>query len=74
MSRILSIDLGNKRTGIAVTDPMRIIATPLETSPTYKLIDFLRSYFSIEEVDEIILGYPTQLNNSDTDMTKMSGQ
>jgi len=70
MSRILGIDYGNKRTGLAVTDPLRIIATPLETVPTHMLIPFLTEYFSREAVTEIVLGYPTNLDQSDTDVTQ----
>ena len=70
MARILAIDYGMKRTGIAVTDPMRIIATALDTVPTEKLIDFLTGYFKKESVDQLVLGMPKRLNNQDTDMTQ----
>ncbi|MGF1635448.1 MAG: Holliday junction resolvase RuvX [Cyclobacteriaceae bacterium] len=69
MGRIICIDLGNKRTGIAVTDPFRIIATPLETVPTHTLRDFLKSYFSKEAVDVIVIGMPLKEDNSPTNMT-----
>lgn len=69
MSRILAIDFGNKRTGIAVTDPLQIIASPLETVPTHTLIEYLKAYFLSEDVEKIVLGYPTNLRNEDTDMT-----
>jgi len=70
MPRIIAIDYGKKRTGIAVTDPLRIIAMGLTTIDSEKLIWFLKSYFAKEEVSEIILGYPKNLNNTDTDITK----
>ena len=69
MGRILAIDYGLKRTGIAVTDPLRIIATALEVIDSQKLMEFLKSYFKKEQVDELVLGLPKKLNNQDTDMT-----
>lgn len=62
MSRILAIDYGRKRCGVAVTDPMQIIAGGLPTVPTHKLMDFLKDYCSREQVDIIIVGEPKQLN------------
>jgi putative holliday junction resolvase len=69
MGRILAIDYGLKRTGIAVTDPLRIIATALDVIDSQKLMEFLKSYFKKEQVDELVLGLPKRLNNQDTDMT-----
>jgi putative Holliday junction resolvase len=69
LGRILAIDYGLKRTGIAVTDPLRIIATGLDTVESQKLMAFLKLYFQKEPVDEIVLGLPKRLNNTDTDMT-----
>ena len=69
MARILAIDYGLKRTGIAVTDPLRIIATALETVETEKLINYLNTYFQKESVDQLVVGMPRRLNNEDTDMT-----
>lgn len=63
MGRILAIDYGRKRTGIAVTDPMQMIANGLETVPSHTIIDFLKSYFLKEKVDEVVVGYPKQMNN-----------
>ncbi len=63
MGRILAIDYGRKRTGIAVTDPMQIIANGLDTLPSHSVIEFLKSYFQKEKVDEVVIGYPKQLNN-----------
>jgi putative Holliday junction resolvase len=69
MGRILAIDYGLKRTGIAVTDPLQIIATALDTVPTTELIGYLEKYFSKEEVDLVVIGLPKNLNNQDTDST-----
>ena len=69
MARILALDYGLKRTGIAVTDPLRIIATALETVETEKLINYLIAYFQKEPVDQLVVGMPRRLNNEDTDMT-----
>lgn len=62
MGRILSIDYGRKRCGIAVTDPMRIIAHSLTTVPTAELPKFLENYFKEEEVDCVVVGEPVQLD------------
>ncbi len=62
MGRILAIDYGRKRCGIAVTDPLKIIANGLETVATHKLMDFLKEYTSREQVELIVIGHPTQLN------------
>ena len=70
MGRILAIDYGLKRTGLAVTDTQRIIATALETVPSSELLKFLKSYFQKETVDQLVLGMPKKLNNTDTDMTQ----
>src|SRR6478736_3157875 len=64
MGRILAIDYGTKRTGLAVTDPLRIIATALETS---RLLEFLKKYFKSEGVDGVVIGMPKQLNNQDSE-------
>jgi len=69
MGRILAIDYGLKRTGLAVTDPNRIIATALETVESSQLIAYLKNYFAKEPVDELVVGYPKNLNNLDTEMT-----
>ncbi len=70
MGRIISIDYGLKRTGLAVTDPFQIIATGLTTIPSPGLIDFLKTYFAKETVDEIIIGEPLNLDNSETHATE----
>lgn len=70
MARILAIDLGLKRTGIATTDPLQIIATALETVETSHLISFLQDYIEREPVERFVVGLPKKLNNEDTDMTQ----
>ena len=62
MPRILSIDYGQKRTGIAVTDEMQIIASGLTTIPTNTVIDFLKDYFAKEKVEVVLIGEPKQMN------------
>jgi len=69
MSRIIAIDLGLKRTGLAVTDPLKIIATALETIDSAKLLPYLQGYMKREPVERIVLGLPRRLNNEDTEMT-----
>lgn len=64
MGRILGIDYGKKRVGLAVTDMNRIIATKLATVSTSKIWEFLHTYFQNEKVDEVIIGYPLQMNNT----------
>lgn len=70
MSRILAIDYGKKRTGIAVTDPMQIIANGLTTVSTHTLMDFLMNYVQKEQVERIIIGHPKQMNNEDSENMK----
>jgi len=67
MGRILAIDYGRKRTGLAVTDMLRITANPLITVPTHTLFDWLADYFSKEQVDEVVIGHPRQLNGEDSE-------
>ncbi len=64
MARILAIDYGKKRTGIAVTDPLQIIASGLTTVETTKLFEFLKDYFKKEEVETIVIGFPFQHENT----------
>lgn len=71
MPRILSIDYGLKRTGIAVTDPLQIIATGLTTIESPRLINFLKDYFSKEPVERIIIGEPKNWDDSDTHATPL---
>ena len=70
MSRILAIDYGRKRTGIAVSDPLQIIASGLTTVPTHQLMDFLLNYIKQEQVECMIIGHPKQLNNEDSENMK----
>ena len=74
MPRILSIDYGLKRTGLAVTDPLKIIATGLTTVDSAGLIPFLRDYFSKEEVELILIGDPKNWDDSDTHATPLVEQ
>jgi putative Holliday junction resolvase len=71
MPRILSIDYGSKRTGIAVTDPLKIIATGLTGIHTKDLESFLIDYFKKEEVELVIIGHPTDMDDSDTHATPL---
>lgn len=68
--RLLALDYGSKRTGIAVTDPLQIIATALETVRTHLLLDFLEKYLEKEEVEAIVIGMPRRLDSSDTHNTQ----
>ncbi len=63
MGRILAIDFGTKRTGIAVTDELQIIASGLTTVATKDLIEFLKDYISKEQVELFVIGEPKQMNN-----------
>jgi putative Holliday junction resolvase len=71
LGRILALDLGKKRTGVAVTDPTQTIATPLDTVDTGELIGFLKKYMVAEPVDAIIIGYPLNLDGTPTDATPL---
>lgn len=64
MGRILAIDYGQKRVGLAVTDPDQLIANGLETIRAHDTMDFLKDYFEREEVELIVVGYPKQMNNT----------
>ena len=67
MGRILAIDFGRKRTGLAVTDILRITANPLLTIETKDLMDWLSDYFAHEPVDEVVIGHPTQMNGMESE-------
>ena len=69
MGRILAIDYGRKRVGLAVTDPLQIIATPLETVHSKDVIQYLKDYDKAENLEAIVLGMPMNLNNEPTDAT-----
>lgn len=70
MGRILAIDYGLKRTGLAVTDPLKIIANSLDTVATSDLVKYLENYFLKEEVEKVVIGLPKKLNNEPTHTTK----
>jgi len=72
LPRILAIDYGLKRTGLAVTDPLQIIATGLTTVPSKELIPFLKDYFNKEQVELIIIGEPKNLDDTDTHATPLA--
>jgi putative Holliday junction resolvase len=67
MGRILAIDFGRKRTGLAVTDSLRLTANPLITIPTHTLENWLKEYFDKEQVDEVVIGHPRQMNGEDSE-------
>ena len=71
MPRILEIDYSKKRTGIAVSDPLKIIANGLTTVDTKELFSFLKNYFETEQVDTVVVGLPKSLKNQDTDATPL---
>lgn len=72
MARILAIDYGGKRTGLAVTDPMQIIATGLATIESKELIPWLKKYFLSEAVELIVIGLPKNWDESDTHGTPLA--
>lgn len=71
MARIMCIDYGGKRTGLAVTDPMQIIATSLTTVETKELMPFLKNYFQQEQVELLLIGEPKNWDDSDTHATPL---
>jgi putative Holliday junction resolvase len=71
LPRILSIDYGSKRTGLAVTDPLKIIASGLAGIHTKDLESYLTEYFKKEEVEMVIIGHPTNWNDTDTHATPL---
>ncbi len=71
MPRIVALDYGGKRTGIAVTDPLQIIATALTTVPSKEIISFLKTYCEKEEVEQFVVGYPIGLKSEATDGTAL---
>ena len=74
MGRIIAIDYGTKRVGMAVTDPLRLIATPLKTVPTPEVLHFLKAYLAQEEVATFVVGMPKHLNNTASVMTGQVNQ
>ena len=66
MGRILSVDYGSQKSGLAVTDPLQIIVSGLDTVETKQLISFLQNYFRQEVVDKVVIGYPTHADGTPT--------
>lgn len=67
MGRILAIDYGKKKVGLAVSDPCRIIATGLQTIPSHEIFQFLGNYITHEVVDLFVVGHPKQMDNTDSE-------
>jgi len=70
MGRIIGIDYGTKRIGLAVTDPLKIFASPLVTVKTNEFYRFIEDYLKNEDIDEFVVGYPVQLNNMPSESVK----
>lgn len=64
MNRIVGIDYGRKRVGVAVSDPLRIFASALETVPSAKIIDYLKSFSQNEPIERFVVGYPVNMDNT----------
>lgn len=71
MARIIALDYGKKRTGIAVTDPLQIIATGLATVPSNELIGYIKNYIKQEPVEKVLIGYPLNFDETPTDATPL---
>jgi putative holliday junction resolvase len=70
MGRILGIDYGKKRVGLAVTDPLQIFASPLNTVNVQEFDSFINEYLMSEQIDEFVVGYPVQMNNRPSESVK----
>lgn len=70
MNRIIGIDYGLKRTGIAISDPLGIFASPVETVPSAKIIDYLKNYTSKEQIELFVVGYPINMNNTPSEAAR----
>jgi putative Holliday junction resolvase len=70
LGRIVAIDYGTRRTGLAVTDPGQMIASPIETVPTHELMSYLQAYFEKEQVDLLVVGHPLQMDHSESESMK----
>jgi putative Holliday junction resolvase len=70
MGRILGIDFGTKRIGLAVTDPLQIFASPLKTVRNHEFDDFINEYVKTESIEEFVIGYPVTLNNKASESVK----
>ncbi len=71
MARIIALDYGKKRTGIAVSDPLQIIATAIDTVDSNELIGYLKKYIAKEPVEKMIIGYPLNMDDSPTHATPL---
>ena len=71
MGRIIALDFGKNRTGVAVTDPLQIIATAIDTVDSNELIGYLKKYIATEPVEKIIIGYPLNFDGTPTDATPL---
>jgi putative Holliday junction resolvase len=71
MGRIIGIDYGKKRVGLAVTDPLRIIASPLNTVSVNDFDAFIDDYLKSEQIDAFVVGYPVQMNNKPSESVKV---
>jgi putative holliday junction resolvase len=74
MSRLLAIDYGTKRVGLAVTDPLQLIASPLDTIHSKDVISYLKSYNEKEKIEAFVIGMPKNLKNEDTNATSLVRQ
>jgi putative Holliday junction resolvase len=74
MGRIIAIDYGSKRVGLAVTDPLQIIASPLDTVHSKDVIQFLKNYDQSEGIESFVLGMPKNLDGKDTNATQQVRQ
>ena len=70
MDRIIGIDYGRKRVGVAVSDPLRIFASALETVPSAKIIDYLQTYAENETIERFVVGYPMNLDNTPSEAAR----
>jgi len=70
LGRIVAIDYGTKRTGLAVTDPGQMIASPMETVPTHELMNYLQAYFEKERVELLVVGLPRKMDHSESESMK----
>jgi putative Holliday junction resolvase len=70
LGRIVAIDYGTKRCGLAVTDPGQMIASPLETVLSHELMNYLKTYFEKEEVELLVVGHPRQMDHSESESMK----
>jgi putative holliday junction resolvase len=70
LGRIVALDFGQKRTGIAATDPLQMIANSITTVPSSEVISFLLAYLAREKVDSFVVGYPRQMNNTPSESVK----